>query len=80
MYALSGNDQAGTYIFSHIFRPFWQNAIFITAYTLPFIKSGKSGEMKLYHSRKDSYAGTYTHIHTYSFIYIYLVYTVLDVL
>jgi hypothetical protein len=36
MYPLPGNGQAGTYIFSEIFRPFVQNVTFLPAYTLPY--------------------------------------------
>jgi hypothetical protein len=65
MYPLPFNGQAGTYIFPQIFRPFGQNATFFPAYTLPYTYTiRKTREMKLYHSRKDSYAGTYTYIHS----------------
>jgi hypothetical protein len=67
---LLGKGQAGTYIFPQIFLPFGQNATFLPAYTVPYstytIRLKK--EMKLYHSPKDSYAGTYTN--TYIHFYI----------
>jgi hypothetical protein len=75
MYPLPGNGQAGTFIFPQIFRPFGQNATFLLAYTLPYTYTVRSKrEMKLYHSRKDSNAGTYIHtyIHLYIYIYIYI--------
>jgi hypothetical protein len=69
MYPLPGNSQAGTYIFPQIFRPFGQNVTFLPAYTLPYTYTIKeSREMKLYHSPKDSYPGTYAH--TYIHFYI----------
>jgi hypothetical protein len=40
MYPLSGNGQAGTYIYPQIFRPFGQNATFLPANTLPYTKEG----------------------------------------
>jgi hypothetical protein len=65
MYPLRGNGQTGTYIFSQTFQPFGQNATFLPAYTLPYTYTMRQKrELKLYHSRKDSYARTHTHIHS----------------
>jgi hypothetical protein len=56
-------------IFPQICRTIGQNATFLPA-TLFLILTqyGKIREVKLYHSRKDSYAGTYTH----TFIHFYV--------
>jgi hypothetical protein len=70
MYLLPGNGQARTYVFPQIFRPFGQNAIFLPAYTLSY-SIRKKRETKLYHSPKDSYAGTHTNTHTHTHTYIH---------
>jgi hypothetical protein len=71
MWPLPGNGQAGTCIFSQIFRPFGQNATFLPAYTLPYTYTIRwEREVKLYHSWEDSYAGTYTHINIHTFTFI----------
>jgi hypothetical protein len=60
-----------TYLLRY-FGPFGQNVTFLPAYTLPYTYSiRKKREMKLYHSRKDSYAGAYTHTHTHTYIHFY---------
>jgi hypothetical protein len=59
-----GNGQAGTY-----FGPLGRMPHF--SLLIPFLiltQNGKIMEVKLYHSLKDSYAGTYTH--TYIHFYI----------
>jgi hypothetical protein len=57
------------HIFPKTFRPFGHNSTFLPAYTLPYTYTIKQNwEMKLYHSRKDSYADTYIHFYIYKWV------------